>query len=412
MNIKEKKIGCFILWLCLSAAIIIGQDFDYHKEESPAISWNGTQMFDARMLGAGGVSYMASVPFAAVMNPALLPKTGNYGLGLSVEYMNHEASQYWGINQGVYIAPDVLSAQDTGLSGFTFSVPLKKIRLSAGYYLPDLLTLPDFDFDGQYWQYTGSFKGREQNFFAAAAISAGKKLDLGIKIDYIYGKRDLEINEYYKYTNPVESYLLIHRRESHSLNYLAATLGATLKLTPAWTIGASLVYPFKGNAERTINRTFDNLYEPPITYSQTGEDSFYRPAKILFGTVYTLDKRSNGSGSMWTIAAETTYVRWSGYEYIYFSEEVPRDMRDCLIVALGCEFGIYKGTGDYFFRAGYRYDPQPVRVPQFVLHALTFGTGFRYGKITADFGMAYYIAPADVLSQYHAVVSGTLSINL
>jgi hypothetical protein len=228
----------------------------------------------------------------------------------------------------------------------------------------------------------------------------------------MYGKRDLEINEYHKYTYPAESYLLIHRKESHSLTGLAATLGATLKLTPAWTIGTALVYPFKGNAERTIDRKFDNLYDPPISYSQNSKDSFHRPPKILFGTVYTLDKRSNGSGSMWTIAAETTYLRWSGYEYIYFSEAVPRDMRDCLIVALGCEFGIYRATGDYFFRAGYRYDPQPVKVPEFILHALTFGTGFRYGKITADFGMAYYIAPADVLSQHHTVISGTLSIHL
>jgi long-subunit fatty acid transport protein len=113
-----------------------------------------------------------------------------------------------------------------------------------------------------------------------------------------------------------------------------------------------------------------------------------------------------------TIAAETTYVSWSGYEYIHFSEEIPRDMRNCLILSLGCEYGIYKPGVDYFLRAGYRYDPQPVKAPEFTLHAITIGAGFRYGKITADFGAAFYTGPAEMFSQHHTVISGTLIINL
>ena len=49
------------------------QAFDYHLEETPAVSWNRLPLFDARAMAAGGVSLLASPAFAAAFNPALIP---------------------------------------------------------------------------------------------------------------------------------------------------------------------------------------------------------------------------------------------------------------------------------------------------------------------------------------------------
>jgi len=392
------------------------QHYDYHKEEGPAISWNGTQMFDARMLGAGGVSFLSSGFFAGAVNPALLPEGGTFSAGFSADYMAHEAFQYWGVNQGVTVKPSALSDQQTGLNALALSFSLKKVRLSAGWYVPALLSLPDFDFEQRYWAYTGEFSGREDTFFAAAAVSWGNKFDIGIKIDYIHGNRNVEINEYHNYYTsdgyPVDSYLLIRHSESHKLTCIVPTVGVTFKFSPTWTLDASLVYPFKGNAERTLNRTFDNQYEPPISDTLNGKDRFFRPPKIQAGTRYTWHPRGSGSKTKLTIALESTYVVWSGYEFVFFSEDTPRDMRNCLILAAGAEYGIFRNGKNLFIRTGYRFDPQPLKDPKFTLHTFTFGTGFRYGKFTTDIGFAYYIGPSDVLRQRHYIINGTIGIDL
>ena len=397
---------------------LLAQDFDYHRKESPAITWNGTPIFDARMLAAGGVSYFTSRPFAAAVNPALLPGGGKFNLGVSGNYMSHSAFQYWGINEGVLYEPAPITAQTAQLSGAAFSFPLKNLRLSAGWYLPVLPALPSFNIDERYWAYRGDFSGREDTFFAAAAFKLGAKLDIGVKVDYVSGKRDVVVGEYYKYYMDdgygVDSYLLIQRRENHSLSYLVSTIGAAYEFSPSFTLAAALAYPFKGKARRTLTQLFDNFYDPPITYTSESEDTLYRPAKLYLTAVYIRSDRDDELD--WerrtTLVIEPIYVFWSGYRYVYFAEEMPRGMRNCLILAAGWEYGVYRPRTDFFFRAGYRYDPQPLRTPAVVLHTFSIGGGLRMGRVTTDFGFAFYISPAAAEPLHHFALTGTLGLDL
>jgi hypothetical protein len=357
---------------------------------------------------------MASAPFAAAINPALLPEENKFSLGLSLANSSYEAFQYWGINQGVYTVPEAQSDRSNNVSGLSFSLSLKKFRISAGWYISNLSALPDFNFDYRYWAYTGEFTGRENNFFAAAAFSVGRRLDIGVKIDYISGSRDVLIDEYYKYYRsdgyPVDSFLLIERTENHNLGCIVSTIGARYRFSPSWNAAAAVVYPFRGKADRKAWQVFDNRYWTPITITDTADDTLYRPAKIYLGAEYTTVNRHNPRQKAVAIAAEIVYILWEDYKYIYFSEEIPRDMRNCLVFASGIEFGVYKPDVDYFLRAGYRFDPQPVNRPRVSLHTFSCGTGFRVGRITADIGIAYYIAPSDMLSQRHFVLNASLSV--
>ncbi|MCK4836564.1 MAG: hypothetical protein KAT17_07995, partial [Candidatus Aminicenantes bacterium] len=71
MDNKWTVIITLFIGLLGSSISGYSQYFDYHREESPAISWNGVSLFDARLLATGGISLMSSAPFIAISNPAL-----------------------------------------------------------------------------------------------------------------------------------------------------------------------------------------------------------------------------------------------------------------------------------------------------------------------------------------------------
>ncbi|MCP5048040.1 MAG: hypothetical protein GY940_12780, partial [bacterium] len=167
MNLKNIYSSLLLIVLCAAPFTLSAQYFDYHRDESPSISWNGVPLFDARMLGAGGVSLMASPAFSASINPALIPSTKETALGASYEIMQHEAFQYRGLNQGVFYSPDNQSQRNDRPSGFAIVFPYKGLRFSAGWSTINLLELPSFSFQADRYSYTGNFPGNENTVFAA-----------------------------------------------------------------------------------------------------------------------------------------------------------------------------------------------------------------------------------------------------
>lgn len=404
-----KKVGLVcvsILWGLTS--ILWAQEFDYHKEETPAISWNGTPLFDARMLGAGGVSLMASPAFAASVNPASIPHQPGVYMGVSAGKLQHEAFQYWGLNEGIFYAPQPLGEELSGVNGFAVAVPLKRFRVSGGWFLSNPLELPTFLYESQYWYYFGDFSGAEHTFFAAAAIKIGKKLDVGLKIEYVTGERDVFLDEVYKYDQ-----VNITQQENHKLNYWAPTLGISYKASPNWTVAAALVYPIRGKAKRTLSRRFISETNAVDQTGLQSTDDLYRPARFYFSTAYSpLVKRGNPAKKILTLAAEITQVMWSQYQFEFYQELQPRDFRNTTILSLGAEFTAYDILwGDWTLRAGYRSDPQPVKSPAMRLQWLTAGIGAKFGRIALDMGFSYIHGenPAYTMGEMgHWIVNGTL----
>ena len=387
-------------------SVVSAQNYDYHKEESPAISWNSVPIFDARMMASGGISLMASDAFSASINPASIPSLNGFIVGASFEMVRHEAFQYWGLNQGVLYDPENQSQQTNRLGGLTLFFPFKGLRFSAGWYTSNLLELPSIDYDSEYWEYFVRLPGVENTFFAAAAFKWGKTINIGFKLDYISGQREVEIDEAWN-----EYPLTIRHREHHRLTCMVPSIGATIKISPKWTLGAVLIHPLRGKARRTMDRFFESEYESLEISDLKSTDNLYRPTRIYLGTTFTPFTNPNDPGkNKLTLAAEVLYTFWSGYEYIFYSETLPRDMRNTLVMALGMEYGILRDKSDYFFRVGYRLDPQPVREPETTLHALTGGIGIRLGKVSADIGAFYCFGSAEGISQKHIVLNSTLCI--
>lgn len=407
MTARKRKFILFILCFCFSSFPSLAQNYDYHREESPAISWNGAQLFDARMTSAGGISLMASKSHAGAINPALIPANRETRFGFSFNIASYEAYQYWGVNQGVIRKPDGTNDLDFHVGGLTFSFPVKNFRFLAGWYLSNLLKHPHFAYYERYWGYSGDFSGIENAYFLASAFKLGNAVDIGIKLDIRSGNRHVMVTEEYS-GSPIQ----IQQQEDHKLTYLVSSVGAAFEISPSWKIGAVLVYPFNEKVKRTLIRSFESNYTE-ISDSQNCTDTLYRPVKARIGASLTPFNNANSSSDKRiTIAAEAMYVFWSKYQYIFFSETLPRNLRNTMVLALGMEYGTDETNRDLSFRLGYRFDPQPVTDPRMTLHALTGGIGIRFGKIITDFGCSFYFGSSGGVSQRHFVLNGTISIDL
>jgi hypothetical protein len=221
---KKLSVIFFMVMMIIRSFDLLAQNFDYHLEESPAISWNGVQMFDARMMALGGISLMAS------------------------------------------------------------------------------------------------------ESFAAAAFKWGKTLDIGIKFDYIKGKRDVTVTDFeyrYFYEWIEQAYfaktIILKQQENHKYTLLVPTVGVRLRLSSRWAVGTT--------------------WEIPLNQKTRSPKRFI-------------------------LAAESEYTLWSGYKYIFFDEEMPGDMKNTLVLGLGLEYGSYSSKGDFFLRLGFSLDPQPLKEPE------------------------------------------------
>jgi hypothetical protein len=233
---------------------------------------------------------------------------------------------------------------------------------------------------------------------------------VGIKLDYIFANRKVDIRETWPSVYPTT----YRHRESHRMTCIIPSLGAKIKISPRWTLGAVLSYPLRGKAQRTL----DHIFESPSTHLEIANlkstDNFYRPACIYLGAAFTpfvhADTDASGKNKL-TLAAEILYTSWSGYRYVFYSEILPRHMRNTLTAALGFEYGIFRAQGDYFFRLGYRLDPQPITEPKTTLRELTGGIGLRLGRVTADIGALYCFGSPGGIMQKHLVLNSTLQFH-
>jgi len=418
--VKNRKLLLFLVFLmgCFYFKLV-GQIIDYRTEESPIISWNGVPLYDARLLALAGISSMASEPFAGTINPAVTPATQKICLAATINTLKYESFQYWGINQGVRQEPNGLSDQKILISGLAITLPFKNLFVSAGWFMNNILEFPSFDFIEEYydesWVYNGDFKGKVNTCFVAFARQFGKKFNLGIKFDYNFGKRELEINDIYNfiYSNNRE-FNRIQHRENHTLNYMILSVGARWQITPAWTMGTVLVYPFKGDVKRLVTREFYSSLtgERLAISSQEYTNDLFRPKKIHIGTTYKFSMGKSPISRRFTIGAEVVYSFWSGYRYDFFNETLTKDMRDTIAMAMAVEYGIYKKPQDIFFRVGYRFDPQPFKEALTNLHAMSGGVGIRLGKFFWDVGLSYYFCSVDGFKQNHLVLNSTTAILL
>ena len=402
----------FVFSTCI--ATLLPQNFDYHREESPAVGWTGASYHDPRMLACGGVSLMAARGFAAAVNPALLAGENQIGISGSTALVSYEAFQYYGVNNGVLIVPDGFRDNAVRFSGLALTLPLGRFGLSAGWRLHNILALPSFEHLIPGWEYKGDFSGGEDTFFTAVSWRPGHFWSFGVRLDYTRGKRSLELSEAYLSEGGGRS-TIIHAEE-HVSEILIPAAGISVSISPSWLMAASYSHPLNGEVERRVTRSLSHNWSPEgFRDIETATDRFHRPASLRMSTAVTPFRDQNlESGDRWTVAAEAVLVWWSSYEFEYFSEALRRDMRNTLSLRLAVEraWGGADGVGEYFLRLGYRYDPQPVRNPADTLHGVSCGLGMTGNGLSLDLGIAYHLSTGEGVGQDHFLCAAAVFIPL
>ena len=424
MGPRGRAAAILVASQALLAGPLLAQRLDYHLEETPVVSWNDVGFQDARMLSLGSVSLLASAPFLASTNPALIPSDCRYSLGVSGARLAFEAMQYWGVNQGSNQGtlasrspPSDVASLASGIAGH---FETRGIGLAAGWYVDRVQRFPDFESvtsygaytSGRSWTTTLTFDGHEDVFYLAAALPEWKGLRLGGKLEYISGRREVSIRSVYHdywWIDGASVWLdVVQRQEqSHRTESFTPSLGISWQITRGWTVAGQAAWPLDGTADRSLTRAFEvRPNGVSISDSQTASDRLHRPQQATLGTAITLDLSKR---VRLRLGAEAEYTRWSGYRYEFFGEEQPRDLRDTFVLAGGMELTA-RALTDVSLRLGYRRDPQPVKEPSTTLQAFSGGLGVRLWQVGLEAGAARYQGSAGGIDQTHTVLALTLQL--
>lgn len=392
----------------LTTHCLLAQSADYHREESPIISWNGVNLNDARSAATAGISVFASPGSAAIANPALMKNTGHIQIAGSYAMTGSTAYQYYTNNTGPFYTADKIYEFNDCFSNISGTFSLGDANIGLGFYKNALLELPDFNILDNGYSSSAVFSGSEDAYFISLSYPISE-ITLGLKVTYITGNRDAELDELY------DSIIRINQTEDYTFNYFILSLGAAWQTSEKLLVSAVFDYSLKSTMDSEIERLFDVLTTNNIEIHSTtsSEDDFFRPSRLTVSALLMpfLDESAN-SEYEFKIGLEIGHIFWNSYEYMVFGEELDRDFNDSTLVAIGVELPISCRGFDIALRAGYRLDPQPVPEPETTLHWLTVGAGLSVWDITLDVAGSYCFGSLNDWTAQNFSVITTLAIRL
>lgn len=397
----------FIAMFAISP-LIDGQTKDYHRDESPAASWNWIVLNDARSAGATGISVFSSDAQSAVFNPALLKNTDSIMISASYALIGATAYQYQTMNTGPFYAQDKLYEFNDDFAALSASTSFGKIKISAGYYKKSLLDLPDFNLSDTGYSASAVFAGNENAYYLAAAYDL-TDLALGAKFTWVNGNRIADLYENYYDTE------IIEQNQDYDFDYYIISFGLGWKAAQNINVSAVIDYPVTGEVDAEYSRSFQANIPGGVSVDETNtsEDDLDRPTKITAAAfIKPFAGGDQKDGKDIAIGVEMVYTFWNSYRYFTFGDEMTRDFDDTAELAVGIELPIQCRGFDLAFRCGYRLDPQPVPAPDTTLNRLTFGTGIEFGLMSFDLAGSYIFGSLPEWTPQNFTVIGTLAIKL
>lgn len=401
---KWKCMGYLLgVWFSmLGSGLGLAQSLDYHRNDSPSVSWNGISVYDPRQMALGGVLILSEGPLSVMDNPASSLENPGLSLGMGMGLVKHQAVQFYGVNTGVFYAPEGLSQTQIfpgAISGRWVS--RKGWGIFAGYGVRDLLQWPDFQFNFLTSGFRGTFSGSEQNLFAGISLRCGSRITLGLKFDYGWGRQKSDLTEYW-----AETPLDLTDREVNNFDFCRITGALRWQLSGRWKMLLVLNYPLTGRIDRARTEWFSSELTEFEIFSESAQDSFYRPPRALLSTSLDLRKRGESADSdRLTIGMQVLYTGWQEYRLIEFSRDRTEPLRNTWTVSWGAEYAWTGKKFTSFNRLGYCYDPQPLLTPRAALHTITGGYGLQWKSWSLDLGMAIYLGSAGSIPQRHFLTS-------
>jgi hypothetical protein len=387
---------------------IFGQSKDYHRDESPAVSWNGIVLNDARSAAIAGISVFSSNAGAAAANPALLKKTDSILFATSYALTGTTAYQYQTMNTGVFYAQDKIYEFNDDFTSLSANVSFRNINIGAGYYKNALLDLPDFDVIDTGYSASTVFSGCEDAYYLAASYDLSD-MTFGLKFTWVDGKRTANLHEVY------DGIEIIEQNQDYGFDYYIISLGIDWKAAESIYLSAVFDYPITNKQDAEYSRIF--LANIPggayIEETNTSKDDLYRPSKVIAAALLTPFAGNNKKdGKEIAVGVELTYTFWNSYRYFMFGDEMTRNFDDTAELAVGFELPVACRGFNLAFRGGYRLDPQPVPEPKTTLNWLTFGAGIEFRGISFDVAGSYIFGSLPEWNPQNFTAVATLAFQL
>lgn len=373
--------SCFMILIWTMIPILPGQQFDYHREESPAISWHDFNGFDARLLSLAGISIASSPGFQLAINPAVPLKKNKWTVAVAPGFLRAQAFEYKGLPEA-----ELYRTGDPGPKSFhTYTFPPNAsltfsgvhFAMSFGWRRLHFLRRPSITPQYSGYSQKMEFSGYEDSLFTAFQFPFSKFLYSGLLLEWIPGNRKFKYEETISMTYSEE--------EAHRTQYFRVTAAAFLR-KKNWHAGVKFSIPFRGTDQADLNRLYmgggETFHDKLIC-----SDPLYRPPNASIAILWAPSSNISPHPIV-SVTAEANYYYWQGYRYFSFSEEMPRNLRNTLILSVAGEKTVSLFDLELPFRIGLRYDPQPLVSPGIALIWVTGGVGITRPSWGIDLGLA------------------------
>jgi len=362
--------------------LVLGQ----YEDEAPVRTWNAFGITTARSLAMGETQFtLGSDCAVSLTNPSLLTRLPKTTLTVNSSLNTASFYRYSIVNTGPLstrnnpslgiIALDFAGAS-IRLKNWTLALSIGLIesynRPQAAYeYSPEDTVLYSLGIDQE-----GSLKNI--NFSVARKLSGG--LSAGIGLNYVYGLLKKDISEKW-ITAPIS----ITDSKSHKFQGFYINGGLLLELADKIELAAIFRTPYvKKSESESLLRYFAPGGDTDIMIEASSRDEYKQPLVAGIGVSYKFSSELRA-------ATDFTFYNWSKYKINYFEEELERDLKDIIKIGVGVE---YMRSGRMFgqeikmpIRAGFSYDPQPMKEPNSSYFYLSLGTGIHWGNFLLDGGM-------------------------
>lgn len=365
-----------------AAQLVLGQ----YEDEAPLRTWNSLGPLGAASLGLGETCFaLAADTTAAFVNPALLARLPKYTVTLSASLSAADLYRFSVLNTGVLESAGNTREESYALDygGASFRWRGWTVGISAGltadYGRPDLLY--EYAPHGSLsYSLSSDQAGFRRTFQAAVARDLGRRLALGIGFHLSDGHLERRVKE----DTPSAGYSILDEK-TQELRGFFFTAGLLWEPVDGLRFGGAVRTP------QTLKSTDQSLlqYEAPaagtlIEIGAEAEDSYDEPWMAGAGVTWAI-------GPRFLAAADVAYFAWSEYRVSYFDEPLRRDFRDIVRFGAGVQYdlatSLFGRPALLPLRAGFVYDPQPMKAPHSGYRLLTLGAGLVIEGLRIDLGL-------------------------
>jgi len=362
--------------------LVMGQ----YEDEAPFRTWNTLGIKTASSLAMGEISFsLVSDCSVALSNPALLSKLPKVTFTLNTSYNLASFFKYSFVNTGV-----LTSEKNISIGFYAFDFAGLSLRFKNWAFALSWAQIENYDrplTEGQYkWMNNLYYfinlnqRGSLKNINFSISKKLFRRLSVGLGLNFVYGHLKKDITEKWVMDN-----ITITDSKSFEFSGFYLNGGLSFDLTEKLNVAAIFRTPYiKKSESLSLQRYYAPAGGTDIKIEASSNNEYKQPLVLGLGASYRISKKLR-------VGSDFAFYNWSKYRVEYFGESLLRNFKDVIKIGLGAEyvdsFELWHQKFTIPIRAGFSYDPQPMKEPNSSYYYFTFGSGLYWKKLLFDIGI-------------------------